>query len=99
MLLGSSRPYPWLILEENGRYTADDDDDEYYEIFLYKIFIIIIVILTNIQGFCIGIFHLFHQQINIRHNFHRGDKNFQNFLTNIYVYNVAKNITAIIIII
>ena len=26
MLLGSSRSYPWLILEENGR-QADDDDD------------------------------------------------------------------------
>ena len=26
MLLGSSRPYPWLILEENGRWTDDDDD-------------------------------------------------------------------------
>ena len=27
MLLGRSRPYPWLILEENGR-LEDDDDDE-----------------------------------------------------------------------
>ena len=26
MLLESSRPYPWLILEKNGR-NADDDDD------------------------------------------------------------------------
>ena len=26
MLLGSSRPYHWLILEENGRKTDDDDD-------------------------------------------------------------------------
>ena len=30
MLLGSSRPCPWLILEEIGRY-ADDDDDDYYQ--------------------------------------------------------------------
>ena len=28
MLLGSSRPYPWFILEENGRWTDDDDDDD-----------------------------------------------------------------------
>ena len=26
MLLGSSRPYHWLILEENGGKTDDDDD-------------------------------------------------------------------------
>ena len=25
MLLGSSRPYPWLILEEHGRWIDDDD--------------------------------------------------------------------------
>ena len=25
MLIGSSRPYPWLILEENGRHAEDDD--------------------------------------------------------------------------
>ena len=24
MLLGSSRPYPWLILEENGSWNDDD---------------------------------------------------------------------------
>ena len=28
MLLGSSRPYPRLILEESGRKADDDDDDE-----------------------------------------------------------------------
>ena len=28
MLLGSSRPYPSFILEENGRWTDDDDDDD-----------------------------------------------------------------------
>ena len=28
MLLGSSRPYPCFILEENGRQTDDDDDDD-----------------------------------------------------------------------
>ena len=28
MLLGSSRPYPWLILEESGRWADDDDDDD-----------------------------------------------------------------------
>ena len=28
MLLGSSRPYPWLILEENRRSADDDDDDD-----------------------------------------------------------------------
>ena len=27
MLLGSSRPCPWLIVEENGRYDDDDDDE------------------------------------------------------------------------
>ena len=27
MLLGSSRPYPWLILEENRRYDDDDGED------------------------------------------------------------------------
>ena len=26
MLLGSGRPYPWFILEENGRWTDDDDE-------------------------------------------------------------------------
>ena len=26
MLLGSSRPYPWLILEENGHKANDDDN-------------------------------------------------------------------------
>ena len=32
MLLGNSRPYPWLILEETGRWTDDDDEinDEKY---------------------------------------------------------------------
>ena len=27
MLLENSRPYPWLILEENGRWNDDDDDE------------------------------------------------------------------------
>ena len=26
MLLGSSRPYSWIILKENGRWTDDDND-------------------------------------------------------------------------
>ena len=30
MLLGSSRPYPWLILEESGRQADDDDDDRFF---------------------------------------------------------------------
>ena len=28
MLLGSCRPYHWLILEEKGRKTHDDDEDD-----------------------------------------------------------------------
>ena len=27
MLLGTSCPYPWIILEETGRYNDDDDDE------------------------------------------------------------------------
>ena len=40
MLLGSSRPYPWFILEENGRYTDDDDDD-----------IILFELINSLNGF------------------------------------------------
>ena len=40
MLLGSSRPYPWLILEENGR---DDDDDE-----------ILLLVIADIPEYCRG---------------------------------------------
>ena len=32
MLLGSSRPYHWLILEEYGRKTDDDDRNKINEI-------------------------------------------------------------------
>ena len=28
MLLGSSRPYPWFIFEENRRLTDNDDVDD-----------------------------------------------------------------------
>ena len=28
MLLGSSRPYPWLILEESGHDDDDNNDDD-----------------------------------------------------------------------
>ena len=37
MLLGSSHPYPWLILEEHGR-KNDDDDDEMSELLLLLLF-------------------------------------------------------------
>ena len=36
MLLGSSRPYPWFILEENGRWTDDDDDDDDDKVTFFK---------------------------------------------------------------
>ena len=40
MLLGSSRPYPWMILEENGHSNNDDEDCvimQYYIIMQYCI--------------------------------------------------------------
>ena len=39
--VGSSCPYPWLILEENGCY--DDDDDLIYQIRIVWIRILLVI--------------------------------------------------------
>ena len=36
MLVGSSRPYTWLIFEENARWVDDDDDDDEDDIIGYR---------------------------------------------------------------
>ena len=53
MLLGSSRPYPWSIFEESGRWNDDDDNDDdddvgWVQILDYQFIIIIIIYLLFI---------------------------------------------------
>ena len=43
VLLGSSRPYPWLILEESGHLADDDDDDDDDDNFKMPVFLYFMV--------------------------------------------------------